>query len=74
MKHEFEITRLVLFIQICTFQIYINNTKIKGKIYATKTRLVALSGQFLCVYDLCSNSTENRIHEVKGSVDSHNSI
>ena len=49
MKHEFEATRLAVFIQICPFQISINNTQIKGKIHVNMTRLVALSGQFLCV-------------------------
>ena len=50
MQHEFETTRLAVFIQICAFQISINNTQIKGKIHVNMTRLVALSGQFLCVY------------------------
>ena len=49
MKHEFETTRLALAIQICAFQITINNTQIKGKIHDNLIWLVALSGQFLCV-------------------------
>ena len=49
MQHEFETTRLAMFIQICAFSI--NNTQIKGKIHVNMTRLVALSGQFHCVYE-----------------------
>ena len=52
MQHEFETTRLAVFIQtLCAFQISINNTQIKGKIHVNMTRLVALSGQFLCMCD-----------------------
>ena len=56
MQHEFETTRLAVFIQIDAFQISINNTQIKGKIHVNMTRLVALSGQFLCVYNFLLNN------------------
>ena len=51
MKHEFETTRLALFIKICAFQIYINNTQIKDKIHVNMTWLVALSRQLICVFE-----------------------
>ena len=60
-QHEFETTRLAVFIEICVFQISINNTQINGKIHVNMTRLVALRGQFLCVYLLLTIITDTSL-------------